>query len=124
MNQVFLHPEHDQADWMGHRSDRMDAGSTTHPVANVIGRLVLWFVLTFAAMVAWLSAVMSTLSFGVSTDPPPAPDLGFVIAVPVFFLLSLAPILGPGAPQGLRVFGVVWAFCAGMLVSVAVASLV
>lgn len=98
------------------RYQRTNTESTANPVKDLIGRLLVWFGLTFFAFVAFVFACLSAFTLGYSSGPPPEADRAPVIAMPVLFALSLVPLLDPGAPKGLRVFGVIWATLAGLVV--------
>ena len=116
MNPLAMYPEHRREELIRERNQQLDGVSTFHPVANVLGRLLLWLALTFATLVVWFNAVLSTLSFGASDGPPPEPDQMLVTAIPVLFVLSLLSLLGPGSSGGLRLFGLIWASIVGAMV--------
>jgi len=100
-------------DAVGERYRRVAPWSSAHPVVDVVARLLAWLALSLLTCVVWLYAALTTMTIGYTSEPPPEPGLTPLIAAPVLFVVSLASLVGPGAPRGLRAFGAAW----GVLVS-------
>jgi hypothetical protein len=124
MNPLAMYPEHRREELIRERNQHSERVTAFHPIATVVGRLILWFAMTFTAFLAWLHQVMSNLTFSNRIVSPPEPDLTLVVAILVLFLLGIAALIGPGSPKELKLFGMVWGVFAGVFVIQAVVDLV